>query len=638
LPTSTCSSVSSTKEYADYLRDRMRRVPGDARSRIKLGQIYTKLGRYKEAVHEFEIAARTPESRAEALHERLVANYRAGWFGEALKDGAQSLVLNPSSDRTRYWTWLAAQRSGGYPAGFPEALRAEVRSGKYRPSVELEDVATQMGLDKIGANRGTAVFDIDGDGYLDVMLASNHGGMNVYRNNGDGTFTEVTQGSGLEREVETFGVAVGDYNNDGFDDVFITRMGFYVGHSKLYRNNGDGTFTDATAEAGVGLWGPQFTAQWVDYDCDGNLDLFVCCNLGNVFDRKTPNLLFRNNGDGTFTEVSREAGLHTISPTTGAAWGDYDNDGYPDLFLSNGVGRAQLFHNNGNGTFTDVSREAGVDVLAFGGVSLWCDYDNDGWLDIVQFVWSPEPDVLYTLFHGNGPPDGHPMRIFHNNRNGTFTIKNRELGLTGCWGTMSGNVGDYNNDGNLDLMLGNGDPHMDHTQPAILLEGDATGKFKDVTFAAGLPYTGKGHGVNMADLNGDGRLCLILASGGAYPGDLLPNSVFRPKTLPGNYLNVRLVGTRSNRNAVGARVMLLAGGRTQHRLVSGGTGFGYLPYEQHFGLGPLRAANLLEILWPSGTRQSIERPPINTTIRITEGKAGWEEVYKKSRWQRVEAF
>jgi ASPIC and UnbV len=160
----------------------------------------------------------------------------------------------------------------------------------------------------------------------------------------------------------------------------------------------------------------------------------------------------------------------------------------------------------------------------------------------------------------------------------------------------------------------------------MLLENDGC-HFHNVTFAAGMPFTGKGHGANMADLAGDGRLHLIVGSGGLYPGDLLTTTVFRPKRLPGNYLNVRLMGTRSNRDAIGARLRLQAGGRAQHRLVSGGTGFGCLPYEQHFGLGTIMQIEWLEIRWPSGHLQRLEQLPLNQSIRIVEGKAGWEAVY-----------
>ncbi len=618
------------KRQIERLCEILDKDPEDHLAHFRLGQIYIKTGQYLQAVEELAVAREKPALRAEALRESAIANFRAGRFAQAAADADESMSVDSSNLNTRWWLWLASSKLGGYPPDVPEDHRMEVKAGFHKPTVEFEDVAAKIGLDKTSGGRGTAIFDLDGDGCLDVIISSAHGGISVYRNNGDGTFSDVSVGSGLDACVNSFAVAAGDYNNDGLDDLYVTRLGFYSGDSVLYRNNGDGTFTDVTRESGIGCWGPSFSAQWVDYDCDGNLDLFVANNLGGLFERKNPNRLFHNNGDGTFTEVSEKAGLHTLSPTIGSAWGDYDNDGYPDLFLSVGVGRSQLYRNNRDGTFTDVSAEAGIDSPCFGSVSYWIDYDNDGWLDLVQNVWSPGEDTIRTMMNGEGPPEGHPLRIYRNNRDGTFTRRDRELGLTECFGTMSGNAGDFNNDGHIDFLLGNGDPHMDRTEPQIILEDDGTGHYRNVSFAAGLPFTGKGHGANIADLAGDGRMCLILASGGAYPADLLTVSVYRPKKLPGNYLNVRLVGTRSNRNAVGARLKLEAGGRTQHRLVSGGSGFGCLPYEQHFGLGRLTKVDALEISWPSGLKQRITSLPFNDTICVTEGKSGWIPVYQKA--------
>jgi len=626
------------KEYTAELERQLQEDPRNGGAHLKLGKTYIKLGRYQEATRELASAAEHDGIRAEAMRFSTVANYRAGNFREAVRDASAGLAADPSDDQTRFWLWLAAQRLGGYPSEVPEEQRMEVKAGRHPSNVQFEDVARQIGLDKTSGGRGTAVLDIDGDGCLDVVISSGNAGISVYRNNGDGTFTDVTVGSGLEDCVNSFAIIVGDYNNDGWDDLYVTRLGFYAGESVLYRNNGDGTFTEVTKEAGIQAWGPVFAAEWVDYDCDGNLDLFVPNNQGRLFDRKTPNRLFHNNGDGTFTEVSKKAGLESVSPSIGCAWGDYNNDGFPDLFVSSGFGRSQLFRNNGDGTFTDVSREAGVNGICLGSVSFWSDYDNDGWLDLIQLIWSPGPHVLHTLIHGEAPAEGHPLRIYHNNRDGTFTMKSREVGIDGCWGTMSGNMGDFDNDGHMDILLGNGGPPMDQTEPAIILENDGHGQFHNVTFSAGLPFTGKGHGANLADLAGDGRLCLIVAAGGSYPADLLTTSVFRPRTLPGNYLNVRLVGTKSNRSAIGARIRLEAGGSSQHRLVSGGSGFGCLPLEQHFGVGKLEKLDLLEIQWPSGMRQRIDNPPINDTIRITEGAVGWRKVYPLKEEAKPEAM
>jgi len=220
------------------------------------------------------------------------------------------------------------------------------------------------------------------------------------------------------------------------------------------------------------------------------------------------------------------------------------------------------------------------------------------------------------------------MRVYHNNRDGTFSLRSRELGIDGCWGTMTGNGADLNNDGRVEFLLGNGSPRMDRLEPLILLESDGN-QYRNVTFSTGLPFVGKSHGTNCADLFGDGRLSVIIAAGGAYPGDLLTASVYYPKERPGNYLNVRLNGTKSNRSAIGARVTLTAGEGQQMREVGGGTNFGCLPFEQHFGLGKQTEIEALEVRWPSGLRQRIENPPVNRTISITEGRQEWVEVYAR---------
>jgi tetratricopeptide (TPR) repeat protein len=614
----------------DRWRERVRRHPGDARARLELGRTLLKCGLYREAIEELARVDSDSKLRRRALYHSLVAGCRGGLYADAIEDGIACLEIEPGDELARYWLWLAAVQSGGYPESVAPALRLEPRDGYHPTAVELEEVAAEIGLDKTSGGRGTAVADLDGNGYLDVVIAGAHAGVSLYHNNGDGTFTDISAGSGLDACVYGFGVAAADYDNNGLTDLFVTSMGFFNGESALYRNNGDGTFTDVTREAGVECWGPAFTASWVDTNGDGLLDLFVANNLGGLFDRKTPNRLFRNNGDGTFTDVTREAGLLTRWATIGAAWGDFDNNGLPDLFLS-GLGRAQLFRNQGDGTFRDVSRSAGIDRPAIGSVATVWDIDDDGWLDILQFTYSRPAEAIHTLRHGRGPSDGEPLRVFRNNRDGTFTEVADRLGITGCWGTMTANLGDFDNDGHADILLGNGDPSMDRCEAPVLLANNGAGRFANVSFAAGLPFTGKGHGANLADLAGDGRLHLIMANGGLYPGDLLTTTVHRPRALPGSYLNVRLVGTTGNRDAIGARLALAAGGRVQRRLVSGGSGFGCLPLEQHFGLGESAAVDSLEIRWPGGAVERRDDLPVDTTVRIVEGEPGWRPVYPDKR-------
>jgi hypothetical protein len=616
------------KEVIERCRKRLDAASEDYKTRLELGQILGKCGLYEQAEEELMKIPSSSWFYGAARHEAAVSMGRAGKLLRSAQLGVDAMDANPDNERARYWLWLTANKLGGYPDSVPEKYRMEVKAGYDKPVVEFTDIAAKIGLDKTSAGRGIAIFDYNNDGFLDILICAAHGGCSLYRNNGDGTFTDVTIGSGVDRCINTFAVAAGDYNNDGFIDVYITRLGFYGGEGELLRNNGDGTFTTVTQEAGLSLWGPGFSPSWVDYDGDGYLDLFICNNLGGLFDRKTPNRLFHNNGDGTFTETTAQSGIQTIWPTIGCAWGDYDNDGRPDLFVSNAMGRSQLYHNNGDGTFTDVSEQAGVTESCFGTSAMFWDYDNDGWFDIAQFVWSDHEDVIHTMRFGEGPTDGAPMRIYHNNRDGTFTQVNQDLGMNGCWGTMSANIADVNNDGHLDVVFGNGSPKMDRLDPMVLMEFDGC-SFRNTTFAAGLAYRGKSHGVNMADLFGDGRMSILAASGGQYPGDLLTTSVYYPKHLAGNYVNIRLVGVMSNRSAIGAKISVQSNGKWQYREVSGGTNFGCLPLEQHFGLAANREIDAIEIRWPSGLNQRFEGLSINDTYEFTEGQKSWREVYGK---------
>ena len=610
------------KELIERYEDHLVKEPDDLKTRLELGRLFIKCGRNDDAVRELNLASRDPKLRGRAMHESAIAHYRAGRFEQAVRDGSAALTAEPENERARACLWLSAKSMGGYPEFVLPEHRMEMKVGYVPSRLRFENIAVKIGMDKTCAGRGTAVFDYNNDGLLDIVITAAHAGCTLYRNNGDGTFTDVSIKSGLDSCTNGFAVIAGDYDNDGFVDLFVTRQGFYYGDCSLYHNNGDGTFTDVTEKAGVQNWGPAYTAHFVDYDNDGYLDLFVGNNLGGMMDRVRQNRLFHNNGDGTFTEVTEAAGLHSNFTTIGSAWGDYNDDGFPDLFLSSGIGRPQLFRNNGDGTFTDVSKQAGFTEFAVGTTCFWCDYDNDGWLDIVQNTWSDHEDAIYTMKNGRGPDDGSPMLIYHNNRDGTFRLRNREIGLDGCWGTMSGNFADVNNDGFIDLLLGNGSPRMERLEPFVLMESDGT-KFHNTTFAAGLPYFGKSHGTNCADLFGDGRMSILIAAGGGYPGDLLQMMVHCPTELPGNYLNVRLRGTKSNRDALGSRITLTSGDQRQMKEISHGTSFGCLPTEQHFGLGHRSTIDALDIRWPSGLRQRVVNPPINQTIRIVEGQPGY---------------
>ena len=617
--------VYATLEYREMIARHEKWLAGhpeDSARQMVLGRALVKTGRYKDAVLHLTEAARSSSDAAiqsTAWHEAAVASYYSGAYETAIRQDSAALDANPDNAPARYWGWLAAQRLGGYPEWVPAANRMEMKTGWGHTALQYEEISQRVGLDKTSGGRGIAIFDYNNDGLLDVAVACAHGGLSLYRNNGDGTFTDVSGESGVYWGTNGFGISAGDYLNSGYPALCVVRMGFFGGMVELWRNNGDGTFTDVSVESGVSCWSPSFTCSWCDYDRDGSLDLFICSNSGGIFDRRIPHRLFHNNGDGTFTEVAAQAGIASRWPAIGHSWGDYNNDGYPDLFISNTIGEPQLFRNNGDGTFTDITAQSGLNVPVLAFNAQFVDIDDDGWLDIVQYTWGPHEDTVYSMRFGDTAPNGHPTRVFRNNRDGTFTLISRELGLTECWGSMSGNTADLNNDGQQEIGLGNGGPLVDRIEPVVIYERSG-GQFQNVTYSAGLPPVGKGHGLNFADLFNDGRLIMLCAVGGAFPGDLSTMSVFAPKRRTGNYLGVWLTGTKSNRGAIGARLKLTAGGRSQYRVVNNGSNFGCLPPQQHFGLGELTSVEELEVWWPSGLTERFEDLPVNTRVFVTEGE------------------
>ncbi|MEM8934560.1 MAG: FG-GAP-like repeat-containing protein, partial [Acidobacteriota bacterium] len=304
--------------------------PGDARARLELGRTYLKLGLFDRAVETLRaVESRSRSIRRNAHFAALVAATRAGDLAAAFAEGSACLELDPLHDNARYWLFLAADRAGGYPSSIPASQRMEALDGRHPTPIRLVDVTAEIGLDKISGGRGTAVADFFADGRQHVAISGAHAGISLFRNRGDGTFDDVSVGSGLESCVYGFALAAADYDNDGLPDLFVSSLGFYDGRSLLFHNEGGGVFRDVTREAGLGDWGPAFTATWVDIDGNGWLDLFVVHNLGGLFDRKVPNRLYRNNGDGTFTDITRDAGLSTAWSTIGACWGDFRNVGTP---------------------------------------------------------------------------------------------------------------------------------------------------------------------------------------------------------------------------------------------------------------------------------------------------------------------
>jgi len=493
---------------------------------------------------------------------------------------------------------------------------------------------------------GVCVADFDGDGWQDIYFVNGRDLYNrgisvhnaLYRNNRDGTFTDVTDKAGVPGTGYGLGCVWGDYDNDGFPDLFVTQYGRNV----LYHNNGDGTFTDVTDKAGVaGLeFGTLFHsgATFFDYDRDGKLDLYVggyvalgpdskrYCNLGGVRSScppqaygGSPDILYHNNGDGTFTNVTKAAKIYQPEgKNLSVGAGDYDNDGWPDIFVANDGLYAYLYHNEHNGTFTEIGLPAGMAVAGQGQImAAMCislgDYDNDGWLDLYISDFQKSSDHLW-----------------HNSGKGYFDEVSGPAGITVPTRevlSFGGGFFDYDNDGWLDLFIANGHvyPEVEQVTPEIhykqintLFHNEGNGKFVETTRPAGMgaQKPNVGRGVAFADFDNDGFTDLVVGNNGDPPL-LLHNSGNNGN----HFINFKLVGVKSNRDAMGARVRVVAGGISQIREIAGGGSYlSQSDLRANFGLGKATRAETVEVQWPSGQHQVFRNVEADKFYLVAEGR------------------
>jgi hypothetical protein len=558
----------------------------------------------------------------------------------AVKHFTEYLRQFPDDLEVKWLLNLAHMTLGEYPDKVDPRYRL-VFDSWCKPDVGVRpfrDVGHLVGVNRLNQSGGAIMDDFDNDGLLDIVVTSwaPNEPMAFYRNKGDGTFEDRTKAAGLENQMGGLYCVQADYNNDGNLDVFVPRgswMPDYLAQRpSLLRNNGDGTFTDVTRQAGLSLPVNSISGTWADFDNDGFLDLFVCC-------QRQPCLLYRNKGDGTFEEVRARAGLPAdLGVVLGAAWLDYDNDGYPDLFINcsgavlGGVvkaGAPRLFHNNRDGTFTEVTREMGIDGPP-ANFSCWAfDFDNDGWIDIFTVAGGQSvADVVKGML--NQPSDGVKSRLYRNLGGKKFQDVAPEVGLDQCCTPMGSNFGDFDNDGYLGFYLGTGTPSLSALIPNRLFKNVAGRRFVEVTGPSRTGHLQKGHAVAFGDWDRNGTLDLFIELGGAVKGDSYHNVLFQNPGNGNNWLNVKLVGAqtpdgkgkKTNRSAIGARIKVVTAGDqplTVHRHVSSGSSFGANPLEQHIGLGKADRVALLEVQWPtSGTTQAFRDIAVNQGVVITE--------------------
>jgi hypothetical protein len=497
------------------------------------------------------------------------------------------------------------------------------------------------------AGPGVCVGDFDGDGFPDIYFVNGrdlyHRGIHLqnalYHNNGNGTFTDVTGKAGVPGNAYGLGCVWGDYDNDGHPDLYVTQYGKNI----LYHNNGDGTFTDVTETAHVdGMdFGTVFHtgATFFDYDRDGKLDLYVggyanftptsqrACKIGlgvltsclPAVYGGTPDVLYHNNGDGTFTNVTKAAKIYQpkgLNLSVQAV--DYDNDGWPDLFVANDGLEAYLYRNNHNGTFTEAGLSSGMALTSDGTtMAAMCmslgDYDNDG-----------KPDLYISDFQSASD------HLWHNDGQGFFQEVSEAAGIrepTKNVLSFGGGFLDYDNDGWLDLFIANGHvyeevekttPDVHYKQINSLFHNQGNGKFLEVTKSSGdgfaTPYAGRG--AAFADFDNDGNVDVIVANNNDPPL-LLHNSGLSGR----HFVTLQLIGVKSNRDAMGARVSLKTGGSTQLREVAGGGSYlSQSDLRLHFGLGEATRVEAIEIRWPSGLRQMFRDVASDRFYVIEEGK------------------
>lgn len=507
-------------------------------------------------------------------------------------------------------------------------LKSEFDIGQFR------DIGHLVGVNKLNQAGGAIMDDFDNDGLLDIVTTefSPETSMTYFHNAGNGHFEDRTKATKLDDMLGGLNCVQGDYNNDGRLDIFVVRgawMSIPIRPS-LLRNNADGTFTDVTEEAGLMNPANSITASWADYDNDGWLDLFVCAE-------KQPSRLYRNLRDETFEDVTAHSGLFQDKlGGKGVAWIDYDNDGRQDLFVNyhtRGEG-AQLFQNKGDGTFRDVTWEMGIEgpVLGF---SCWAwDYDNDGWLDIFATSYDTTLKDVVKGLQGE-PHQVNSGRLYHNLQGKRFEDVTRAAGLDMAFSTMGSNFGDFDNDGFLDMYLSTGEPTFSHLVPNRMFKNVAGQRFSEITTSSRTGNLQKGHGVACGDWDRDGNTDLFLEMGGAVAGDQYHNILFQNPGHRNDWLTVKLSGVDSNRSAIGARIKVVTSAsppQTIYRHITSGSSFGANPLQQTIGLGRSNGISRLEIHWPSsGKTQVFHNLQSNQAIEITESATE----FRKLNWTAI---
>lgn len=597
----------------------------------QLALSYMRLGEKMNCVHNHSTESCIFPLSAAAVHQDKYGSQKAIELYKSI------LKLDPRNMEARWLLNIAYMTVGGYPQDVPAEYLLKLIPNEAKSFKPFVDIAPNLGLDKKTMAGGSIVDDFNNDGYLDIVLSSwgLDEKMNFFKNNGNGSFSDASVSSGLAQFTGGLNMLQTDYNNDGFKDILVLRGGWKKEYgnepNSLLRNNGDGTFTDVTKESGLLSFHPTQTATWADFNNDGWLDVFIG-NETSSDSVKNPCELYINNKNGTFTNVSKQCHADITAFVKGVTSGDYNNDGWPDLFISTLNGKKILLQNEGKTgklLFKDVSEEAGLTKNQNPTFPTWFwDYDNDGWLDILvceyQFnnslAWYAAAEALGSTKNISGR-----IFLFRNKHDGTFEDVTEKVGLNKVAFAMGSNFGDIDNDGYPDIFLGTGNPQYESLVPDKMFQNIKGEKFLDVTSAARVGSLQKGHGVCFADLDDDGDEDIFIKMGGAYIGDAYQNSLFlNPGQNNNHWIGISLEGVKTNRAAIGARIKVTfkenGVERSVYHDVNSGGSFGCNPLEQHIGIGSATVIDRIEINWPvSQSVQVFENIRPDQHLKIKEG-------------------
>lgn len=577
----------------------------------------------------------------------------------SLKKGSESAISiykemlreNPNDLESLWMMNIAYMTLGEYPEKVPSQWR--IPESVFQSDFTLpafKNVANHLGINTLGLSGGSCVDDFNNDGLLDIIASS--WGVNdqvkIFFNNGDGTFKDHTEESGIKGITGGLNMIHADYNNDGFKDVLILRGAWFADNGRmpnsLLKNNGDGTFSDVTFESGLFSRYPTQTACWADFNNDGWLDLFI----GNEGSSKinAPCELFLNE-KGVFKNITDQAKLSQIQGVVkGVTAGDVNNDGWPDIYVSI-LGQAnQLLLNRGvsqetpNLQFINIASKVGVQEPVESFPTWMWDYDNDGFLDIFVGAYNisaqnPSEKLAYNLL-GNEVKAFVP-KLFRNNGNGTFSEMSEKMGLTEPIFAMGSNFGDLDNDGFLDFYIGTGSPSFTSLVPNKMYRNNKGKSFQDVTTSGRFGHIQKGHGVSFGDLDNDGDQDIFHVLGGAYEGDVFGDALFEnPIGNQKSWISLELEGTISNKSAIGARIIVTTSqkdGSKQsfHALVSTGGSFGASSLRQEIGLDEAVTIKKIEIKWPNASKKVAIFTDIrlNQLVKIVEGKTTVEYLERR---------